>query len=154
MSTHFLAEEMLAALLQHNPFVPPELIATFSRAFLRFFQGDFASAVYILTPLVENSLRHVLKMQGHDVTTFDDATQTQKSLTISQLFEQMRPTTAIGAFLPYRDRTGTAARGVRRERRRFPVGAGPTRRNAPAGSNRSSHGGDEMAEAFGVAGHI
>src|SRR4029077_18984224 len=31
------------------------------RAFLRFFQGDFASAVYILTPLLENSLRHVLK---------------------------------------------------------------------------------------------
>ncbi len=25
--------------------------------------------------------------------------------------------------------------------------------NAPAGSNRSSHGGDEMAEAFGLAGH-
>jgi hypothetical protein len=23
-----------------------------------------------------------------------------------------------------------------------------------AGSNRSSHGGDEMAEAFGVAGHV
>jgi L-fuconolactonase len=33
-------------------------------------------------------------------------------------------------------------------RRRFPVGAGPTRRFAPAGSNRSSHGGNEMAEAF------
>jgi hypothetical protein len=78
------------ALLQHSPFVPPELIATFSRAFLRFFQGDFASAVYILTPLVENSLRYVLKQHGHDVTTFDDATQTQKSLTISQLFEQRR----------------------------------------------------------------
>ena len=39
-------------------------------------------------------------------------------------------------------------------RRRFPVGASPTRRTAPAGSNRSSHGGNEMAEAFGVAGHI
>src|SRR5271166_656469 len=25
---------------------------------------------------------------------------------------------------------------------------------APAGSNRSSHGGNEMAEAFGVAGHV
>jgi putative ABC transport system substrate-binding protein len=35
----------------------------------------------------------------------------------------------------------------------FPVGARPTRRLAPAGSNRSSHGGDEMAEAFGIAGH-
>jgi len=90
MTQHFLPEETLAALLQHSPFVPPELIATFSRAFLRFFQGDFASAVYILTPLVENSLRYVLKQHGHDVTTFDDATQTQKSLTISQLFEQRR----------------------------------------------------------------
>ncbi len=90
MSTHFLAEEMLAALLQHSPFVPPELVATFSRAFLRLFQGDFASAVYILTPLLDNSLRHVLKAYGHDVTTFDDATQTQQNLTISQLFGQMR----------------------------------------------------------------
>jgi hypothetical protein len=90
MAQHFLPEETLAALLQHSPFVPPELIATFSRPFLRFFQGDFASAVYILTPLVENSLRYVLKQHDHDVTTFDDATQTQKSLTISQLFEQRR----------------------------------------------------------------
>ena len=32
---------------------------------------------------------------------------------------------------------------------RVPVGANPTRQTAPAGSNRSSHGGDEMAEAFG-----
>ena len=38
-------------------------------------------------------------------------------------------------------------------RRRFPKPS-PTRRNAPAGSNRSSHGGDKMAEAFGVAGHV
>ena len=34
-------------------------------------------------------------------------------------------------------------------RRRFPVGASPTRRPAPAGSNRSRHGGDEISEAFG-----
>ena len=34
------------------------------------------------------------------------------------------------------------------KRRRFPVGARPTRRLAPAGSDRSSHGGNEMAEAF------
>lgn len=90
MAEHFLSEETIAGLLHHSPFVPPELIATFSRAFLRFFQGDFPSAVYILTPLVENSLRYVLKQHGHDVTTFDDATQTQKSLTISQLFQQRR----------------------------------------------------------------
>jgi hypothetical protein len=34
-------------------------------------------------------------------------------------------------------------------RRRFAVGAGPNRRNAPAGRNRSSYGGEEVAEAFG-----
>jgi DNA-binding winged helix-turn-helix (wHTH) protein len=31
----------------------------------------------------------------------------------------------------------------------FPVGARPTRRIAPAGSNRGRHGGDEMSEAPG-----
>ena len=77
-------------ILQQSPFVPHELLGTFSRGFLRFFQGDFTSAAYILTPLLENSLRHVLRMNGHDVTTFDDASQTQQDRTISVLFEQMR----------------------------------------------------------------
>ena len=54
------------------------------------------------------------------------------------------------------DRAGTAAGDTQGPlwvcavtRRRFPVGASPTRRFAPAGSNRSRHGGDEMSEAFG-----
>jgi hypothetical protein len=37
------------------------------------------------------------------------------------------------------------------ERRRFPVGESPTRRNAPAGCNRSNCGGNETVEAFGEA---
>src|SRR5271157_6152608 len=43
---------------------------------------------------------------------------------------------------------------VRREKAALSSGCKPHPANAPAGSNRSSHGGDEMAEAFGVAGHI
>ena len=35
------------------------------------------------------------------------------------------------------------------ERRRFSVGESPTRQDAPAGSNRSSCGGNEAVEAFG-----
>jgi len=35
------------------------------------------------------------------------------------------------------------------ERRRFPVGESPTRRDAPAGSNRSNCGGNETVEASG-----
>ena len=87
---HHLTDDLLATLLQYSQFVPDDLLATFSRGFVRFFQGDFISATYILTPLLENSLREVLKAKGHDVTIFDDATQTQQDRTISSLFEQMR----------------------------------------------------------------
>ena len=62
---------------------------------------------------------------------------------------------AVGAFIPAA--LGFVLRSLAPQwriwgcavtRRRFPVGASPTRRFAPAGSNRSSHGGNEMAEAF------
>ncbi|MEA2874933.1 MAG: hypothetical protein QOF14_129 [Hyphomicrobiales bacterium] len=87
---HFLSDDTFQALLSYSPFVPPDLLRTFSRGFARFFLGDFVSALYILTPLLENSLRHILKAHGHDVTIFNDATQTQEDRTISALFEQMR----------------------------------------------------------------
>lgn len=90
LDQHFISDDVLAALLQYSPFIPSDVVATFARGFMRFFQGDFASATYILTPLLENSLRYILKSNGHDVTIFDDATQTQEDRTISSLFEHMR----------------------------------------------------------------
>lgn len=87
---HFLSDYLFTQILAHSPFVPNDLVKTFSRGFLRLFQGDFIGALYILTPLLENSLRHILRSYGHDVTIFDDATQTQQDRTISSLFEQMR----------------------------------------------------------------
>ena len=87
---HYLSEEIFKILLQHSAFVPQDLLQTFAEGFLRFFRGDFVSAMYILTPLLENSLRLCLKSYGHDVTKFDDETQTQQDRTISSLFEQMR----------------------------------------------------------------
>jgi hypothetical protein len=87
---HFLSSDIFSSLLQQSPSVPPDLVATFGRGFLRFFQGDFVSATYILTPLLESLLRHILKARGHDVSIFDDATLTQEDRTISSLFEQMR----------------------------------------------------------------
>lgn len=88
---HLVSEDIFVSLLKHSPFVPPDLLVTFSRGFARFFQGDFIGATYILTPLLENSLRHVLKSHGHEVANFDDAVGTQEDKTISALFEQMRP---------------------------------------------------------------
>ena len=88
---HLISDDIFVALLQYSPFVPSDLVGTFARAYVRFFQGDFVSAIYILTPLLENSLRHVMKSNGHDVSIFNDATQTQQDRTIASLFEQMRP---------------------------------------------------------------
>ena len=42
-----------------------------------------------------------------------------------------------------------SARGVRREKAALSSGCKSHPATAPAGSNRSSHGGNEMAEAFG-----
>jgi hypothetical protein len=61
-------------------FAPPDLLAAFSRGVTRFFEGDLASVLYILTPMLGKSLRHVLKMSGQDVTSFGDASQVQQHL--------------------------------------------------------------------------
>ena len=87
---YYISDDIFLGLVQSSPFVPPGLTATFACGFAKFFRGDFVSATYILTPLLENSLRYILKSSGHDVTIFDDATQTQQDRTISSLFEQMR----------------------------------------------------------------
>lgn len=90
VSAHYLSDDTFAHLFQYSAFVPTDLVMTYSRGVTRFFQGDFVSALYILTPMLESSLRHVLKAYGHDVTIFDDATLIQQDRTISSLFEQMR----------------------------------------------------------------
>ncbi|MBE1506276.1 hypothetical protein H4W29_003457 [Rhizobium viscosum] len=87
----YLGEDTFQALFRHTPFVPTDVLMTYSRGFARFFSGDFISAVYILVPMLENSLRHTLKLHGFDTVTFDDATQTQEDKTISALFDNMRP---------------------------------------------------------------
>ena len=87
---HFISDDVLVVLLKYSPFIPSDILYTFARGFARFFQGDFVSATYILTPLLENSLRHILKLNGHDVTKFDDVNQTQEDRSISSLFLQMR----------------------------------------------------------------
>ena len=47
------------------------------------------------------------------------------------------------------DRILMSASGVRRDKAALSSGCKPHPANAPAGSNRSSYGGNEVAEAFG-----
>jgi hypothetical protein len=87
---HYISDDTFRGLLEFSPFVPSDLVGTFAHGFSRFFQGDFTSALYILVPLLENSLRYVLKQHDIDVTKFDDASQTQEDRTITSMFDQMR----------------------------------------------------------------
>ena len=90
MSKHCITEQVLLPLFQNSPFIPPSLLRTFARGFTRYFQGDFISATYILVPMLEAYLRHLLKSQGVDVTRFSDETQIQEGKGISLLFQQMQ----------------------------------------------------------------
>ncbi len=87
---HHVHADGILCLIGQSPAVPPELTSTFASGFTRMFQGDYTGATYTLVPNLEAMLRHVLKSVGHDVTIFDDASQTQQDRTISTMFEQMR----------------------------------------------------------------
>lgn len=87
---HLVGCDTFRPLLIKSPFVPNSSIETYAIGFKRFFEGDLTSAVHILAPMLEKSLRQILKIAGFDVTTFDDATQTQEDRTISALFDVMR----------------------------------------------------------------
>lgn len=89
-ASHIVEGEKLTHLFKLAFFVPPDLVYTFSQGVARFFQGDFTSALYILVPLLEASVKHVLKQSGVDVSNFDDATVTQEDKNIGSLFSSMR----------------------------------------------------------------
>jgi hypothetical protein len=87
---HLLTEDDLLIICQNSPFIPDRHQFTYVRGFAKFFQGDMISALYILVPQLENSLRYVLKNNGHDVTKINSSDMTQEDRTISSLYEQMR----------------------------------------------------------------
>jgi hypothetical protein len=90
VARHYISDDLFETILRNSPFVCPDQVLTFARGIKCFFHGDRVAALCILTPLLEASLRHVLKAHGHDVTTFDAATQTQEDRMIGPLFNDMR----------------------------------------------------------------
>ncbi|MGE3993818.1 DUF7380 domain-containing protein, partial [Pseudorhodoplanes sp.] len=74
-------ERHFRSIVRHSPFVPPLQAPLVELGFARFFQGDFASAAYLLFPQLEASLRHLLRAHGADPTKRrDDATEEDRSL--------------------------------------------------------------------------
>ncbi|MBP1807604.1 DUF7380 domain-containing protein [Rubellimicrobium aerolatum] len=87
---HHVAETDLRELLRWSPAIPPRLLHTMTRGFVRYFEGDMVAALYILTPMVEGLVRKLLKDHGHDVSTLDNATGTQEDRTITALYDALR----------------------------------------------------------------
>jgi hypothetical protein len=76
-----IEERHFAPIVFQSPFVSQLQGSLYALGFTRFFQGDFASAGYLLIPQLEPSLRHILKAHGADPTKRrDDATEEDRSL--------------------------------------------------------------------------
>jgi hypothetical protein len=67
-------------LVQNHPFVPQGHEEIFLRGIHAGFHGDFLIASHLLTPQIENSIRHVLELNGVDVSNLNsDGTQPVKT---------------------------------------------------------------------------
>ena len=64
-------DRFIDSLLYPNPFVPWSRRAQFKRGIITGLKGDWISSVSILIPQLENSLRHVMQLAGHNMSTFD-----------------------------------------------------------------------------------
>jgi len=94
---HFLDLDFLVRIFSESPFVPSGHAHFFASAALRFIAGDDASAFLTLCPQLENSLRHLLLIQGTDTTKINgDGTQEEAGLSklLSTYVEEIR------SFLP------------------------------------------------------
>lgn len=88
-SQHPLSVRDFLPLAELSPFVPSGHECIFALGFARFFGGDYISAVHLLVPQLENSLRHVLKLEGTDPSMIR-SDMTQENRTLSVMLEKDR----------------------------------------------------------------
>lgn len=77
-------------IISMSPFVPTGHEHLMALGFTRFFQGDYASAAYLLIPQLENSLRFVLLNSNRETSKIKpDLLQEDRSL--SGLLQSLKP---------------------------------------------------------------
>ncbi len=84
-----LEERHFAPIVNMSPFVPPGHEHIFGLGFARFWQGDYASAAFLLIPQLENSLRHVLLNTNRDSSKIKP-NLLQEDRSLSGLLENQR----------------------------------------------------------------
>jgi len=82
-------ERHIEPIVYHSAFIPPGHEAIFALGFARMIQGDMVSAVHMLIPQLENSLRYVLTNRGLRTAKLNvDLTQEDQSL--SQMYSNRK----------------------------------------------------------------
>lgn len=87
---HYVDQDVIGIICSQSPFVPQDRRAIFTSGLVDFFHGNMIAALHTLNPQLENSLRHVLRLHGHDVTKLNDD-MTQEDLGFSVLLDKLRP---------------------------------------------------------------
>ena len=88
-SEHPLDRCHLRPIVELTPLVPGDRVDLVTMGFTRFFGGDFISALHILVPQLENSLRYLLKQTGVEPSAIQ-TDMTQESRTLSVLLTKDR----------------------------------------------------------------
>ena len=88
-SEHSLHRDHLRLIAAMTPWVPDDRVDLVATGFARFFDGDFISALHILIPQLEHSLRHILEQAGVDPSTIQ-SDMTQENLTLSAMLKKDR----------------------------------------------------------------
>ena len=99
---HPLEQRDFLPLTVMSPFVPADRAELFSLAFARFFAGDFISALHILVPQLENSLRFILKQAGKEPSSIrSDMTQESRNLSVLLLKDRKALVEVFGPAIVY-----------------------------------------------------
>ena len=77
---HNINEESLLIVVQHNPFIKKGYEYLFAKGLVAGFNEDYITAIHILIPQIENSLRYILEQCGISTTYFHDGVQKSKLL--------------------------------------------------------------------------
>ena len=77
---HDCSESAILSLLAASAFVPEDRRILFARGFAAGFAGDYRSAIHLLVPQIENSIRQLLAAHGAIVSSLDDHGVQQEKL--------------------------------------------------------------------------
>ena len=92
---HDISSDELFRILSNSPFIPQGREFLFARGFYQGFNGEWAEALHLLVPQVENSIRYLLANMGVIVSKFDkEGIQDVKSL--NDLLEEPKLVEMLG----------------------------------------------------------